>query len=420
VPNKKKYFFSTIICLLFFVCLPGLSQSNFSIAKKEGFYGVSNSNGKFIIPAKYKDVQEPVTSIYAVKDEKGLWGFFSGSTKISECQFDNFRFTPNNLIIVQKFSRWGVINTKGETLLDFRYKYINHVTGNTFKAGQFNQWCIRDFKNQKIATFEFDSLEYLGENVYKFCLANKYGLIDQNGKVITTEFQNIFESTLRNKYPKKEFAKPTPILAKGDFRIPLEERFDTVYHFSEGFAKFQSGNKFGFVDSLGNIRLVPQYTNTRHFSEGMVAVVLVDKWGFMDKNEKLCVQPYYDDVSDFKNGVAVVRKGKKYNILNKQGIFLYSEDFDNIIPAYSGKYLLLRNNKMGLANASGHELVSTKYEEVDELGNSFIVAREHGLWGILNEKGDIVLPFNYTVIQFDPEHNRLITMEPGRELVISY
>jgi hypothetical protein len=403
--------------LLFLSGYTAFTQENYLIVQQDGFYGVTNQKGKYIIPSQYLEIQNPEGTIFAVKDKKGFWGFLSPETKLTDCRFDNFRFTSNHLIVAQEASRWGVIDQTGKTIIPFKYRYIAHLTGNKFKAGKFNQWKVRSFTNEISNTFEYDSIVYMGANLYKFCLAGKYGLIDQNNKVITTEFQNIFESTLASKYPKKEFAKSKPIVAR-NIRIPLEERFDTVYHFSEGFAKFRSNKKYGFVDSLGNIRLVPQYTNARHFSEGMVAVMLIGKWGFMDTNERLIIQPYYDEVSDFKNGVTLVRKEHSYNFINKEGRFLYNEPFEKIIPTYSGNYILYRKGKFGIADRYGREFVSTKYEAVEELGNSYIFAKEHSLWGVLNEKGNIVIPFNYSAIQYDPEHNVIITMEPGGEIIL--
>jgi hypothetical protein len=394
-----------------------IGQETFSIVQKDGLYGVINQKGKYIIPNHYLEIQNPDGIIFAVKDKKGLWGFLTPEKKLSDCRYDNFRFTSNHLIIAQEASRWGVLDPQGKIIIPFQYRYINHLSGNKFKAGKFNQWQVRTFSNEIKNLFEYDSITYMGGNLFKFCLAGKYGLIDQHNKVITTEFQNIFESTLASKFPKKEFAKEKPITAR-NIRIPLEERFDTVYHFSEGFAKFRSDKKYGFVDSLGNIRLVPQYTNARHFSEGMVAVMLIGKWGFMDTHEHLIVQPYYDEVSDYKNGITLARKETLYYFINKQGRFLYNEPFEKVIPTYSGNYILYRKGKFGIADSFGRELVSTKYEAVEELGNSYILAKEHGLWGVLNDKGNIVIPFNYTTLQYDPEHNVIITMEPGGEVTL--
>ena len=418
MPSSKKTSIYFLFLLLIFQSV-AYAQTEYRIFKKENFYGVINSKNKLLIEPKFQNIQTADNIIFAVQNEKGLWGFYNSEAKISDCQFDNFRFTTVSQIIVQKSSRWGAINYNGETTIDFRYRYLNHLIGNTFKAGLFNQWDVRDFSNKILNTFEFDSITYLGENVYKFCLAGNYGLVDNNSKIITTDYQNIFESTLTTKLPKKEFKKALPIIAKGDFKIPQEERFDTVYHFCEGFAKFESGNKFGFVDSLGNIRLVPQYNDARHFSEGMVAVVLIGKWGFMDKNEKLCVQPHYNEVCDYKNGIALVRKDSTFNFINKNGTLLYGDYFNAIIPTYSGNYILTRKDKVGLADPFGHELVSIKYEEIVELGNTFILAKEHNLWGVINKEGNIVVPFNYSVIQFDPEHNHIITMEPGGEITLT-
>jgi hypothetical protein len=408
-----------LFCLLFILSIPSIAQENYRLKEEDKRIGLVNSKNKWVIPPEFIEIQEPLPTLYAVRNTSGLWGFITPEKKITECLYNNFRFVSNERILVQKNRRWGLIGADGKKLIPYKYRYINPSKNNTYKAMPYNQWTVRTFDNKLIFTLEFDSIEYLGDNIYKFCLAGTYGLTDQNGAIITTENQDFFEATLERKKPKKEFANAMPIIPKGDFKIPLEENYDTVYHFSEGLAKFKTFGKYGFVDSLGNIRLVPQYTNAQHFSEGMVAVMLTGKWGFMNTNEVLCVQPYFDEVSDFKNGKALVRKENKYNFVDKKGNYLYGDFFDLIQPTYSGKYTLRRNNQYGMADEFGREFISTKYEYVAEMGNSFILAKEHHLWGVLNNKGDIVIPFNYSVAQYDPEHNRMITMEPGIEITIS-
>ncbi len=395
-----------------------VAQETYSIKSSTNFVGVVDSKNKWIIPAQFSEIQEPLPHYYAVRDTTKKWGFYNLDKKITACLFNNFRFVSNERIIAQKNRRWGLIDSEGKELIPFRYRFINTGTNGQYKALQYNQWTARTFENKVLFTLEFDSIQYLGENIYRFCLAGIFGLVDQNGTIITTENQSIFEPTIDSKNPKKEFALPKPIVHKGEFKIPDEEKYDTVYHFSEGLAKFKTFEKFGFLDSLGNIRLVPQYTKASNFSEGLVAVMLLGKWGFMDIHETIRVQPNYDKVNDFKNGVALVQKDSKFNFIDKKGNYLYGTFFDLILPTYSGKYILLRNKQYGMADEYGKEFISTKYENVTELGNSYIIAKEHNLWGVLNNKGDIVIPFNYSAIQYDPEHERMITMEPGKEISI--
>jgi hypothetical protein len=388
------------------------------IQPANGYYGVVQPNGSYLIPAIYQNIQELVPNFYAVKDEKGLWGFYTGKKKTTECIYDNFRTTSSSHILVQKNGRWGIIDQKGTLILEHRYRYLTPAGTHKYKAGLYNQWCLRTFDNKIVHTFEYDSIRYLGNHIYRFCLAGQYGLLDSKGKLITTEFQDLYEAAQVEKEILPLQAPPDAVASAVPYKIPQAQRFDSVYHFSEGFAKFRMGNKYGFVDSVGNIRLVPQYTRARNFSEGMVAVVLMGRWGFMDKNEKLCVQPNFEEVSDFKNGVSIVRRGTQYNFIDKQGKLLYNEPFEKVIPTPLKNFLLIRNYKTGIADAYGQEFISTKYETIVELDNSFFLAQEHGLWGVLNQQGSIVLPFNYFSIQYIPSSDLIITMEPGVEKTV--
>lgn len=418
----QRTLFYFLVSILFFSRSNSLliAQQKLSIVFENGKYGVRSTKGKFSIPPQYDAILDTEVGLMAVKNEKGLWGFYQEDVKITECLYDNFSCTPAKTILCQKGGRWGCIDFKGTTLIDHRFQYLNFLTPKSYRAGLFNQWTVRNFSNDVVTTYEFDSLEYLGQNVYKFCLAGKFGLADQQGEVITTEFQTIFESTLPSKYPSREMPFLLSVSIVRDFAIPEEKRFDTVYSFKEGFAKFKSGGKYGFVDSLGNIRLVPQYNETRDFSEGLVAIKLLGKWGFMNTDEKLIVQPNFDEVTDYLHGVTVVRKGLLYNLINAKGVVLYGEYFTLVQRTFSGNYLLKKNKKLGLADPAGHELVSTKYEEVQEIGNGFIAAKEHGLWGIVNSKGNVVIPFNFSVYQYDPENNRMLLMETGVEKIIPF
>ena len=394
------------------------AQDHYTIIKKEDKYGVKNEKGKLIIACEYKEIAKPVNNIIPVKNNLGLWGFFIEDKKISDCLYNNFRLTETDKIIVQKNSRWGIIDLKGQFTVDPKYRFITHLYGNKFKAGAFNQWCVRNFKNEILYTFEFDSVKYLGDNVYRYCLVGNYGLMDKNGKIITTEYYDIFQSTYTHKNIEYKTEKDKAITDSSSFIIPQRNRFQKVFAFKEGYARFLQNGKYGFVDSLGNIRLVPRYNNARDFSNGMVAVTLKGKWGFMDEHENLRVQPHYDEVSDFKNGVALVKLDSNYALINKHGRTLYGNHFEKIIKTPGGQYILIKNKKYGMADEYGHEIISTKYEEIKELGNNYIVAREHGLWGLLNHKGNIVIPLNYSVIQYDGEHDQIITMEPGQEITI--
>jgi hypothetical protein len=382
--------------------------------EKDGKYGVKDSKGKQIIPANYAAIGEIFRSeIIPVKNVSGKWGFFKNDELLFECQFDNFRFTSVGTLIAQKNSYWGIFSMDGRILAPCRYKYINHLDAHVYKAGRYNQWKLRTFKNEIVESYELDSVFYMGDNIFKFCQIGNYGLMDPKGKIITTENTDLFLSMQPVKFETKKKEETATI--NTTFK-PKKLRYQKIYKFKEGFARYMVDGKYGFIDSLENIRLVPQYDDARDFSNNMAAIKLLGKWGFMDTLERLKVQPYYDEVSDFKNGVALVREGNHYNFVNKEGRFIYESPFELIQRTPYGRYVLKKNGKYGLADAYGKEMVSTKYEKIEELENRFILAKEHGLWGVLNPEGNQVIAFNYSVAQYEWDHHYVLTMEPGGEI----
>ncbi|MCS6822854.1 MAG: WG repeat-containing protein [Cytophagaceae bacterium] len=409
----------TYIVILTLSAFFSKAQQGYVIFQEHDGKGLKDTNGKIIIPAEYSDIQKANASFYAVKHSKGLWGFYYDGKKIADCLYDNFKEGIGQYIIAQKNYRWGVLKKNGQILVPFIYKYINPLSANACKVQAYNQWQVRTFDNKVKKTYEYDSIEYLGDNVYKFCIAARYGLMDADGNVITTEYQEIFEPTLKKNYSLdkiKPFTENDTTL--NTFSIPGITRFEKVFAFHEGLAKVYMNGKYGFIDSSGNIRLVPQYNDAYHFSDGMVAVKLLGKWGFMDTQEKLRVQPNYEQVFNFKNGAAIVRNGNQWNFINKQGQKMYHEDFSAIWLTHKGHYILMKNNRYGMADAEAHEIISTKYEQLIPLNNGFIMAKEHQLWGVLDQNGAIVIPFNYSAMQYDPEHDCLITMESSHEKTI--
>ena len=108
------------------------------------------------------------------------------------------------------------------------------------------------------------------------------------------------------------------------------QKYDRVGEFSEGLALIEQDEKYGYVDTQGNIAIAPQYDEAGNFSEGVVAVVLNDKSFFIDAAGNVVItldgydaytnyreeiigggspnHYYLYSLSEFNNGVAEVSK----------------------------------------------------------------------------------------------------------------
>lgn len=66
-------------------------------------------------------------------------------------------------------------------------------------------------------------------------------------------------------------------------------------------------NKWGFVDTSGEIISDCQYDSVNDFHEGYASVMKDDKWGFINESGKLCIDIKYDEVANFSEGKAAVK-----------------------------------------------------------------------------------------------------------------
>lgn len=390
------------------------AQSIYTIYKHKDLYGVKNAKGQVLLKPLYAQIASPKGMLIPVKNTFGLWGFYKDKEKITECLYNNFSILDQDRILVQKDSKWGLINATGQVLIPNVYRHIK-AEERQYLATRPNYWCVRNFKNEILYSFELDSVSYAGNNVFKYCLVGNYGLMDRKGKIITTEYHDI--------YPPKPYQYPQKITLpqrelKGELKdstyLKMNRALQKVYAFSEGMARMRMHHLYGFIDKAGNIRLVPQYANARDFHEGMVAIVLKGKWGFMDSMERLKVQPYYDEVSDFSRGVALVREETKYNFVNKTGRELYAEDLEAIHPTEFGKYILRQGNYYGMADEEGREIIPLRYDFLHLPGNGYVFVKKDGLWGVMDYNGNLVIPMSFDVIEYIYDQNLILTGEPGK------
>ncbi len=77
-------------------------------------------------------------------------------------------------------------------------------------------------------------------------------------------------------------------------------KWTSVADFSDGMAKVELNQKFGFINTdcvqVGEVR----WTTVRSFKEGYAAVQENGRWGFIDHTNTLVIPCRYTEVNDFK------------------------------------------------------------------------------------------------------------------------
>lgn len=95
--------------------------------------------------------------------------------------------------------------------------------------------------------------------------------------------------------------------------------YDEQLSFSEGLAAARQGDKWGYIDEVGNIIIPIQYDDVLSLREGLMPVKKDGQWGYIDKAGKIVIAFEYDIATSFNDGVAHVVMDGETHWIDKTG-----------------------------------------------------------------------------------------------------
>jgi hypothetical protein len=91
--------------------------------------------------------------------------------------------------------------------------------------------------------------------------------------------------------------------------IVVPPQFDYVCDFSEGLAQVKVGDKWGFINRVGEMVVTPQFDRAAKFSEGLASVRIGHQWGAIDPTGNLVIPLQFDLLDRFSEGLAIAYTG---------------------------------------------------------------------------------------------------------------
>lgn len=96
--------------------------------------------------------------------------------------------------------------------------------------------------------------------------------------------------------------------------------YDLSGPYCEGIARVMTKQKWGYIDTIGNVIVKPKYNQVENFNNGIAKVRLGQKWGLIDATGKELIKPTFDFIGEFINGKAkVLLEGEEY-FMNTNGV----------------------------------------------------------------------------------------------------
>jgi WG repeat protein len=311
--------------------------------------GFIDRTGAVRIPVCFDEVSNFSEGLAAFERD-GRWGYLdeSGTVAIAP-QFPWAQKFSEGLARVQATgtvlgydSRWGFIDKTGNLVIapDYEHEYDDEGYDTAFHDGLAKVQVAGKTgyldKTGKFAiplrfTYAYPFAEGLAAATESPTGDRGWGYIDTSGKwIIPPQFEwgSSFQEQLA---PVNRKRNCSYIDRTGSYVLrppvsPGENNCSSVWgDFSDGFARWKFGNKFGFIDRAGKIVIKPQFDLTFHFSEGLAAVEIAGQWGYIDKTGKMIIEPMpLLAAKDFHNGLAyVVTKDDHLGYIDKSGNYIW-------------------------------------------------------------------------------------------------
>lgn len=233
-----------------------------------------------------------------------------------------------------------------------------------------------------------------------FSYNGKMGIIDSTGQIIlAATFDRI--SRLYNRdgdfpyYLAYNNKKPA-ILDKNFKQVIQFGNYDKIDLLRANYFKVKKNGKFSFVDTSGKC-FNQWFDDAKFFNHGLGSVKLNNKWGFINTNGEVVIPFKFDGAWGFNDiGLAGVRTNKKWGFIDTKGDFIIEPIYSKISFFYNGFCAIKVKRKWGYIDSQGKVVIPFIYDDANFFdGFGIASVKKNGKYGFINSINEIVIPFNY-------------------------
>ena len=298
-------------------------------------------------------------------------------------------FTEIAYYTIVQDKKWGVINSKGEVVIEADHSDMIAIPDNkkqVFICYEYTDNTIKtkaiDSNNSQLFT-DYSSVEVIDNcdsenniwyesNVLRVGKDNKYGLIDLDGKELAACV-----------YDKIEAIKGV----KDSLLI-------------------QKDGKYGLVNNQGDVIVECEYDSiaalTDNYTDGYIVKNAEGKLGVISINKEKVLECKYEDIKHVcGNDLYVVKEDGKWKITNKAGDKSVEIDFEDVTFINSDVVIAKVSGKYGVYGTDKSEKIKAEYDLIEYACTDNFIAQKDGKFGMLNSTGEAVVPFEYTNLTFN-------------------
>lgn len=447
-----------IVLIMFIIAIKNLLSSDSSTSNlvsksyflfnKDNKWGVIDNNARVIIEPTYEDAlvipdskKDIFICTYNVNYEKGtyetkvlnskgkeLFTEYDKVVALENYDENNNLWYEENVLLVEKDGKFGLINFNGDKLLDTVFDKIYTLKGtkNSLITEKNSKKGIVDHLGLEAVENKYDEIISLGKDTKKYIvkLNDKYGIKG----ILDCKYQEIKPLNNIDTFLVKENGK-SKVIDK-DEKVVFSEKFDSIETIKDNIIVYKYKDKYCAYDLKDNAKLSKTYKTLKYTSENLFIYRTSNNYGIIDIDGKTIIKElyaninYYEDAQIYeleeKNGdlniilnneLKEIAKGivnevnyyksyikiwteEGYNYYNLKGEKVTSKD----VLTANNLFLSKQNGKYGFVDKEGTVVVDYIYDDAKEQNEfGYISVKKDGLWGSLNKAGQVLVETKYNL-----------------------
>ena len=348
-------------------------------------WGYVDTLGQVVIAPQYDFARDFVNNVGIVAQGK-KWGMLNSKGKtLLRCEFDELGFidqTGNEVLhIFKKQEKYGLIDTLGRLAIGVQYDDIGFFSEGRLAVKKYGHWGYVDPNGLEVVPCRFNEVKPFSEGLAAVRIGIKWGYINKNGEE------------------------------------ELGFQFSKAGNFHDGLAPAKrEGPRFGYIDKAGKWAIAPQFLRASDFDRGAARVMVMQgssyRTGLIDAQGGFIARPKYASISAFdQHGLAVVGIGgnpMRYTLLNLKGQAITSQSFRSIEAFSEGLARVRKKDGFGYLDLNGQLVIPARYSKASDFSDGRAAVWEKGRCGFINTKGHYVVA---------PSFSRCMDFKDGKAIV---
>ncbi len=315
------------------------------------------------------------------------------------------------------YSKYGYADEKGKLVIDTIYDYAGTFANGTAVVSQNGKAGIINNKNKWLLPLQYKSLVKQQEEKELVFVQNDtaWALMTMEGKLLTgfnfrtvgTFSEGMAVVTIKDKYGYINTKGELVVPPKYDYGGSFSSKRALVHVKQQG----SSGRLIGYINTLGEEVIKPVYLTGTSFVEGYAAVSAYGGKSLIDSNGVLVTKVQYEEIGLMQNGRVSFKKGKAYGFLNKKGQEVIgngqTSGLTAVLPFSEGLAAVKQGNYWGFVDTAGNFIIQPKYYKVKsfEMGITAVslkliydttIKKYQEIWGFIDKTGKEISPFTYS------------------------